>query len=295
MDFLQVSGLNGHITFTQRQFQKIAVAGETGSGKSTLLKAIGGLVQPNEGEIRFEGKKVLGPLERLIPGHPNIAYLSQHFELWNNYRVDEILSYDNELTVEQAMALYTIGRIDHLLTRRSNQLSGGERQRIALTKLLVRPPKLLLLDEPFSNLDMIHKSILKEVIEDLGIKLGITCMLVSHDPLDILSWADNVLVLKDGRLIQQGTPQQIYKDPVDGYTAGLFGRYNRFGDRILRPEDIRIVRPGDGTIQGTVIATAFLGAYYEIEVAAGDATLFVRTTNNDLKKGQPVFLWLPLQ
>src|ERR1700743_3504985 len=100
MDFLQVSELNDSITFTQQKFEKVAITGETGSGKSTLLKTIGGLAAPVKGEVRFEGVRVLGPLERLIPGQPGIAYLSQHFELWNNYRVEEILSYSNDLTPE---------------------------------------------------------------------------------------------------------------------------------------------------------------------------------------------------
>src|SRR6201991_2798823 len=168
MELLQVDGLNGRISFTQEKGRKLAIAGETGSGKSTLLKMIAGLAEVRTGEVRFGGTRVLGPLERLIPGQPGIAYLSQHFELWNNYRVEEVLSYANDLSVEEASALYEIVRIDHLLSRRTDQLSCGERQRIALSRLLVKPPRLLLLDEPFSNLDRTHKVILKEVIRDIG-------------------------------------------------------------------------------------------------------------------------------
>jgi len=195
MKLLQVIGLNGRISFTQEKGRKLAIAGETGSGKSTLLKMIAGLAAVGPGEVRFEGSRVLGPLERLVPGQPGIAYLSQHFELWNNYRVEEVLSYANDLSVEESVELYGICHIDHLLARRTDQLSGGERQRIALARLLVKPPRLLLLDEPFSNLDMIHKDILKSVIRDITQRLDITCLLVSHDPLDVLSWADEVLVV----------------------------------------------------------------------------------------------------
>jgi ABC-type multidrug transport system ATPase subunit len=126
MAMLEVTGIgkqeNGHfilkdVGFTQNPFQKIVIAGETGSGKTTLLKIIAGWIQPGTGEIRFNQKKVLGPDEHLIPGHAGIAYLSQHFELRNNYWVHEILEYANTLTPEAADALYNVCRIDHLLKR----------------------------------------------------------------------------------------------------------------------------------------------------------------------------------
>src|SRR5438874_11816833 len=141
MNLLKVSGVyrqEGNnlvvkdISFTQDQFQKIAIAGETGSGKSTLLKMIGGLVQPTSGAVYFENNRVLGPEEILLPGHPAIAYLSQHFELRNNYKVHELLSMANKITDEEADIIYNVCRISHLLNRKTDQLSGGEKQRIAM-------------------------------------------------------------------------------------------------------------------------------------------------------------------
>ncbi|MBC7721906.1 MAG: ATP-binding cassette domain-containing protein, partial [Pedobacter sp.] len=117
------------INFTQNQLQKIAIAGETGSGKTTLLKIIAGLVQPNGGTILFDGIRVKGPLEELVPGHPSIAYLSQQFELPNFLSVKQVLIYANPLLDadaekdEAAKALYKMCRIDHLLNRRTDQLS----------------------------------------------------------------------------------------------------------------------------------------------------------------------------
>src|SRR5262245_42297680 len=113
-----------NISFTQEKFSKIAIAGETGSGKSTLLKIIAGLIQPDSGTALFEGKKILGPNDKLVPGHPGIAYLSQHFELPINLRVEQVLEYANLLTDEAATALYEICEISHLVKRRTNQLSG---------------------------------------------------------------------------------------------------------------------------------------------------------------------------
>ena len=234
MEFLQVALKD--ISFTQRKGQRLAIVGETGSGKSNLLKTIAGLITPPEGSVYFDGSRVLGPLERLIPGEPGIAYLSQHFELWNNYHVDEILSYSNDLSPDEASALYRLCHIDHLLERRTDQLSGGERQRIALARILVHPPRLLLLDEPFSNLDMIHKRTLKKVISESASRFDITCILVSHDPRDILPWADELLVLRDGRLIRQGTPLDVYSRPLEEYTAALLGDYTQANAEFLRPQ-----------------------------------------------------------
>jgi ABC-type sugar transport system ATPase subunit len=289
MELLQVLGLNGRISFTQEKGRKLAIAGETGSGKSTLLKMIAGLVEVSSGEIRFEGSRVLGPLERLVPGQPGIAYLSQHFELWHNYRVEEVLSYANDLSVEESAELYGICHIDHLLARRTDQLSGGERQRIALARLLVKPPRLLLLDEPFSNLDMIHKDVLKRVIRNIGDKLGITCILVSHDPLDLMAWADEIIVLRDAGIVQRGAPEEVYRIPVDAYVAGLFGKYNLIGKTFVRPEDIKIVNEG---LAGRVENVIFQGSYYDIEVQLKNSRLIVRTTRGGISVGDVLYLAL---
>ncbi len=208
------------ITFTQQKFQKIAIAGETGSGKSTLLRIIAGLVQPDAGSVFLEGKRILGPEEKLVPGHQAIAYLSQQYELRNAYRVEEILSYANMIPEEEADKLYEICHITHLVKRRTDQLSGGEKQRIALARLLIGSPQLLLLDEPFSNLDMIHTGILKSVLRDIGDKLAITCLMVSHSPMDTLSWADEIFIMKEGAIIQKGTPVEIYRQPITSMLPG---------------------------------------------------------------------------
>ncbi|CAL1518427.1 ABC transporter ATP-binding protein [Chitinophaga sp. MM2321] len=319
MDLLQVSKISKQlqgayilkdINFTLKQFQKIAIAGETGSGKSTLVKIIGGLTQTDTGEVLFENKKVEGPLEVLIPGHPGIAYLSQHFELRNNYRVEEILSYANKLSEEEAADLYAVCRISHLLKRKTDQLSGGEKQRIALARLLISSPRLLLLDEPFSNLDMIHKNILKSVINDIGERLDITCMLVSHDPQDILPWADDVFVMKDGEIIQKGSPQEVYSQPVNEYTAALLGNYNLItpanaaafaglkgveinGKNIfIRPENFKITKTAGKGLKGTVNKIDYFGSYYEVEVLLGTHPVIVDAGTCNVVKGDTVYVSL---
>jgi len=299
-----------NISFTQKQFQRIAVAGETGSGKSTLLKMIAGLVQPTIGTIYFENKRVLGPEEKLLPGHPAIAYLSQHFELRNNYKVHELLRMANKITDEEANIIYSVCRISHLLNRKTDQLSGGEKQRIAMASLLTAAPKLLLLDEPFSNLDTPHKNMMKAVVRDISDILNITCLLVSHDPVDILSWADEIIVMKDGQIIQKGTPEQVYKHPVNEYTAALFGTYNIVSialikelatlfditingrDVCVRPENFTIVSYSEGALKGKVNKVLFCGSYYEVEVQVHNDILIVKTHLRDIKEGDAIYLYL---
>jgi ABC-type sugar transport system ATPase subunit len=291
------------IHFAQQLLEKIAIIGETGSGKTTLLKMIAGLVQPDSGKIYIEEQRVLGPDEQLIAGHKSIGYLSQYFELRNNYWVYELLEYANLLAQAEADAIYAVCRIEHLLQRRSNQLSGGERQRVALARLLTTRPKLLLLDEPFSNLDLGHKGIIKKVIADITAQLNITCMMASHDAPDILSWADTILVMKDGQIIQQGTPQQIYWQPVNEYCAALLGPYNLLSAQLaaafgaapaegkqlmLRPEQLMISESGSNS--GTITRVDFCGSYYMAEVLIGGEHILVNTGSRTFVTGDVVSL-----
>ena len=298
------------ITFSLTAGEKLAIAGGTGSGKTTLLKIMAGLVQPDEGEVLFDQVRVEGPSEKLLPGHPRIAYLSQHFELRNNYTVREILEYARLVTTQEAMHIHQVCRISHLLSRKTNELSGGERQRIALARLLVTGPSLLLLDEPFSNLDFIHKSGLKEVIREFSHQLKITCLLVSHDPMDVLSWADRILVLAEGQVRADGSPSQLYHEPPDEYVAALFGKYNLLpaklydqlngssqgchnGKKIFtRPEDLRVDEEGAADRRATITAVHFLGSGSEWEVMIENEALTVKGTLAHARPGDEVYLSL---
>ena len=295
------------ISFTVEQHKKIAIIGETGSGKSTLLKIISGHAQPETGRVFYQGNKVLGPNEQLIPGHPGIAYLSQHFELRNNYFVHEILDYANKMSEIEAEKIFKVCQVHHLLKRKTDQLSGGEKQRIALSRLLVGKPSLLLLDEPFSNLDMPHKKIIRTVLQKISDDLGTTCMLISHDPEDFLPWADHIMVLKEGKLIQQGNTTEIYTTPLNEYIAGLTGSYNlitsnsiqlrnKWGlplggdDIIIRPEKINITEISHNGIEAIVRKIQFHGFYSSILVETTEQELTIHLQDNHLDLGEKIHL-----
>jgi ABC-type sugar transport system ATPase subunit len=297
MDLLKLSGIYkqlneslvlSDISFAQQPFQKIAIAGETGAGKTILLKIIAGLVQKDSGSITFENEKLLGPDEKLIAGSDGIAYISQNFELRNNYRVEEELAYTRRLTDKEASAIFEICRISHLLKRWTDELSGGEKQRIVTARALIAAPRLLLLDEPFSNLDIAHRQIMKEVINEITENLRTACILVSHDPLDILSWADKILLLKKGKLIQQGDPRQLYLQPINEYAASLLGRYNLIDSKnswlfsnlpaidnngkhmLIRPEFFKIVKDDGPSVKAVIKKIVFFGSYLEIDAQVKD-------------------------
>lgn len=307
MELLTVAGIslveNGttvlqNIYFSQQAGQKLALAGESGTGKSTLLQVVAGLIQPSAGEVRVQGRRVRGPAETLVPGHPGVAYLTQNSALPHSLRVEQVLRYANKRPAAEAQALYELCRIDHLADRRTDQLSGGEQQRVALARLLLAAPELLLLDEPFSNLDRVHKRQLQAIIEKLGTRLGITCLLVSHDPADTLAWADEILVLRRGQIVQQGPPAQLYRQPMNEYTAALFGDYNLVSgaDRrallsaadgprkrkpaekmlLIRPEQLQLGAAGSAGLVGTVRAVRYFGSHYEVDVALPASLVRVR-------------------
>lgn len=291
------------LSFVQRKGQRLALVGESGAGKSTLLQLITGLVQPSTGEIRVAGSRVRGPEVALVPGHPGVAYLSQKSDLAKFLRVEQVLDYASKRPVAEKHSLYRVCRIDHLLTRRTDQLSGGEQQRVALARLLLGQPQLLLLDEPFSNLDRVHKRQLQEIIEEVGTRLSITCLLVSHEATDVLGWADEILVLRRGQLVQQGSPERIYQEPVDEYTAALLGDYNLIpspdrlaltrgvagsGRLLVRPEQLLVGPAEAGGLPGTVRTVRFFGSYYELEVQLTAMLVRVRTTQPSFTAGERV-------
>ncbi|RYY20906.1 MAG: ABC transporter ATP-binding protein [Cytophagaceae bacterium] len=296
------------LSFSQRAGQKLALAGESGAGKSTLLQIIAGLAQPSTGEVRIAGERVRGPHVALVPGHPGVAYLSQKSDLPHSLRVEQVLRYASQRPAAEAQALYELCRIDHLLARRTDQLSGGEQQRVALARLLLGAPRLLLLDEPYSNLDRVHKRQLQAIIEEVGTRLRITCLLVSHDATDVLPWADEILVLRRGQLVQQGSPAHLYYQPADAYTAALFGDYNlvrgadrlalapalELGDKatlLVRPEQFCLGAGGAG-LAGTVRAVRFLGSYYELEIKLPENTIRARASTPAFAPGDAVFISL---
>ncbi len=279
------------INFTLKKGELISLVGESGSGKSTLLKAIYGLLDLSEGSISWHQKQILGPLYQLVPGEDTIKYVSQHFELMPYITAAENIGkylsnfYPKEKSRRTAELLNLIGMKAFAKTK-ARFLSGGQQQRIALAQALAKAPELLLLDEPFSQIDSFKKNELRRTLFSYLKKKNISCIVATHDATDALSFADRTMVLKDGEIIDLNTPEHVYNNPKDYYTATLFGEVNNLpvsffyegGERdkqlLLYPHELQ-VNPLRKGLKVRVRASFFKGSNYLIEgIVRGRDILF---------------------
>jgi multiple sugar transport system ATP-binding protein len=202
--------------------------GETGAGKTTTLRLIAGLERPTEGAILIDGTDVAdwGAAER------DVALVLQQYSLYPRYTVRENLEFPlkakirrvepDEIQKRVARAAKTL-QIEHLLDRKTDRLSGGEMQRVSIGRAIVREPRVFLMDEPLSNLDAKLREALRTELKNLQMKLGATFLFVTHDQIEAMSMGDKIGVLNRGKIVQTGTPQQIYTDPRDTFVASFVG------------------------------------------------------------------------
>lgn len=223
----QASGVQD-ISFSIGRGSIVAIIGESGSGKSTLLKCIYGLLKVDSGEILLNGRRIPGPDEQLIPGHKEMKMVTQDFSLNIYAKVyDNIASMlsntDLKSKRDKTTAMMQHLHIEHLKDKKITQLSGGEQQRVAIAKALVSDTSVLLLDEPFSQVDALLKNQLRADIKRIAVETGVTVVMVSHDPADGLFLADELLIIREGRLLQKGNPAHVYHHPDHIYTAQILG------------------------------------------------------------------------
>ena len=282
-----VSGIN----FSILKGNFVAIIGESGSGKSTLLKLIFGTLAPTTGQIFYNESTVPGPHEKLIPGHEKMKMLSQDYNLNPYSKVFEniagmLSNEDIEARHQKTWEMMEFLGIDKLYDKRIVDLSGGEQQRVALARAIITEPEVLLLDEPFSQIDAILKNQIRADIKRLCKYLGITIILVSHDPQDALSLADQLIVIQNGRIVQEGSPKEIIENPASAYVARLLGNANVFTSGQanecfgfdLRSEQELIIYPhdiilGGGAINGIVKQVHFHLFYDLIYIQVGNCIL----------------------
>src|SRR5690606_25472398 len=199
---------------------------------STLLKLIYGLLEPSSGEVRYRGWLVPTRKDKLIPGHDAMKLVSQGFDDLNLYAKvwDNIASQlpNTNLSLKESKTRETLDRLKilHLAQQRVADLSGGEKQRVAIARALVNEPEVLLMDEPFNQVDAAFRDALQQDIRQIVEDTGLTVLLVSHDPTEVLAMADELIVMKNAEIIEQGSPTKLYYEPNHSYTAQLLAKSN---------------------------------------------------------------------
>ena len=295
-----------NVSFTINKGENIAIIGESGCGKSTLLKLLYGLYDLNEGKIFYNEKPILGPKYNLIPGMPYMKYLAQDFDLSPFETVAENVGkflsngFANmkKLRVQELLEMVQMEQFSNV---KAKFLSGGQQQRVALVRVLALEPEVILLDEPFSQIDAFRKNALRRNLFKYLKQKGITCIIATHDSTDALSFADEAIVMRNGEVIVKDNPVKIYEDPETKYVASLFGEVNEVPTHLLLsyedqthktlvyPHQFKMVNESNLPVK--IRKTYFRGNHYLIETVYKRQLVFFES-EIDLPLEQEIFLGL---
>ena len=294
-----------------RENEFLTLLGPSGCGKTTLLRILGGFETPDSGDIIFDGKNI----NKLPPNRRQLNTVFQKYALFSHMSIAENIAFG--LKIKGKSKGYIQDKIRYALKlvnlegyedRSPDSLSGGQQQRIAIARAIVNEPKVLLLDEPLGALDLKLRQDMQYELIRLKNELGITFVYVTHDQEEALTMSDTIVVMNQGYIQQIGTPEDIYNEPQNAFVAdfigdsnilpatmvedkavkmlgtvwqcedGGFGR-NKPVDAGSRPEDIDVVKPEEGIIEGVVTHLIFKGVHYEMEVLANNYELLVHSTD----------------
>ncbi len=294
-----------------RENEFITLLGPSGCGKTTTLRIIGGFESPDSGSVIFDGINIT----ELAPNKRQLNTVFQKYALFSHMSVSENIAFglkiknkSNDYIRDKIKYALKLVNLDGYENRTPDSLSGGQQQRIAIARAIVNEPKVLLLDEPLGALDLKLRQDMQYELIRLKNELGITFIYVTHDQEEALTMSDTIVVMNQGYIQQIGTPEDIYNEPENAFVADFIGDSNiiastmiedrlveilgarfecvdtGFGihkpvDAVIRPEDIDLVKPSEGTIQGVVSHIIFKGVHYEMEVMANEHEWLVHSTD----------------
>lgn len=293
--YLNVSVLE-NIGFELEKGAQLSLIGESGCGKSSLLKIIYGLLDCDNGTFFWNDNQILGPKFHLVPGMPFMKYLAQDFDLMPFITVGENVGKflsnfypkEKQNRIDELLDLVEMSEFKHV---KAKFLSGGQMQRVALARVLAQEPEVLLLDEPFSHIDNFRKNDLRRKIFTYLKEKQITTIVASHDINDVLSFSDEVIVLKDKTILEKATPKELYFHPKHKYTAALFGEVNEIEIdgklQLVYPHQLQTVESSNLKVE--VVTSYFKGKTYLIESKIENQILFFEN-DSDIPKASIVYL-----
>ncbi len=284
------------LSFSLDAGQHLCIMGESGSGKSTLLKAIYGLLDLTKGDIFWKEKQVLGPEFHLVPGMEFFKYVAQDFDLMPYISVSEnIQKFLSRFYPEEAQKrteeLLEVIEMTAFANEKVKNLSGGQQQRVAIARALAKEPELILLDEPFSQIDNFKKNSLRRRLFSYLKSKNIACIVATHDGNDALSFADKMLVIKNSKIIANDSPRNLYESRPEHYVAALFDDVNQLTINgktvLLYPHQINVVENSE--YKARVINSYFKGFYWLIEAEFERQKVFFQNTSA-INPNKQVFL-----
>ncbi|MFV8336204.1 ABC transporter ATP-binding protein [Flavobacterium sp. RSP29] len=296
-----------NVSFTISKGQNTAIIGESGCGKSTLLKLIYGLYDLNSGAITYNEKPILGPKYNLVPGEDYIKYLAQDFDLMPYITVEEnvgkfLSNMYPEEKKSRVQELLDMVEMSAFAKVKAKFLSGGQQQRVALARVLALEPEIILLDEPFSQIDSFRKNSLRRNLFRYLKDKGVTCIIATHDSTDALSFSDETIVVQNGKVVAKGDSKSLYENPANKYIASLFGEVNELklsqlialeddedAALLLYPHQLKVV---DNAIMKAVVKQCyFKGSHYLVKAAFERRAIFFEH-DSELELNQEVYLML---
>ena len=285
-----------NFNFTLQKGEHLCVMGESGCGKSTLLKAIYGLLDLQKGTIFWDENQVLGPEFHLVPGMNFFKYVAQDFDLMPYISVSEnIKKFLSRFYPEESEArtqeLLEVIEMKAFENTKVKNLSGGQKQRVAIARALANEPELILLDEPFGQIDNFKKNSLRRRLFAYLKEKNIACIVATHDKNDALSFADRLLIIRNNKILANDNPKEIYKNPKEKYVAALFDDVNEIiiddKKHLLYPHQLKIIETS--AISATVLNSYFKGAFWLIEAEVEKQIVFLNYVE-ELEKGKEINL-----
>ncbi|CAM1334317.1 ABC transporter ATP-binding protein [Tenacibaculum aestuariivivum] len=276
-----------HINFSLKKGEHLCLLGESGCGKSTLLKAIYGLLNLNEGTLFWNDFQILGPAHHLVPGVDFFKYVAQDFDLMPFISVSENIKkflsrFYPEESQKRTDELLNVIEMTEFANVKVKNLSGGQQQRVAIARALAKEPELLLLDEPFGQIDNFKKNSLRRNLFSYLKEKNIACIIATHEGNDALSFADKMIVIKNSQIIANDTPKKLYETPKLKYIATLFDDVNEIkidnNVVLLYPHQIVIVTNSDD--KAIVLNSYFKGSYWLIEANYNSQNIFFKHSLN---------------
>lgn len=272
-----------NVSFSMEQGKMMCILGPSGCGKTTILNMIGGFVRPNSGKIILEGKDITD----LSAEKRNITTVFQSYGLFYHMNVFKNVSYglkfknlNKKAINEKVMEMINLVGLEGHEKKMIDELSGGQRQRVALARSLVLNPKLLLLDEPLSNLDQKLRVNMRLLIKNIQKNLGTTMIFVTHDQNEAFELADDIILMNKGEIEQHSNPKDIYKNPKNNFVLNFIGEKNIFEGYYVRPEDVKIGFEGK---RGIIKDIIFQGSTIKLVISLGDKIIDAYVLNNEFK------------